>query len=42
MILVGYRFSLRVSVLVDLCWDQIDFDHAALANKGHDTRALQA
>ena len=28
MILVAYRHGLRVSELVDLRWDQIDFDHA--------------
>ena len=31
MILVAYRHGLRVSELVDLRWDQIDFDHATLA-----------
>ena len=58
MILMAYRHGFRVSELVDLRWDQIDFDRAtlavrrakrgtpstcgfALANKGHDTRALQ-
>ena len=30
MILVAYRHGLRVSELVDLRWDQIDFDHATL------------
>ena len=30
MILVAYRHGLRVSELVDLRWDQIDFDHAPL------------
>ena len=35
MILVAYRHGLRVSELVDLRWDQIDFDHATL----HVTRA---
>ncbi len=30
MILVAFRHGLRVSELVDLRWDQIDFDHAAL------------
>ena len=30
MILVAYRHGLRVSELVDLRWDQIDFDHANL------------
>ena len=30
MILVAYRHGLRVSELVDLRWDQIDFDHARL------------
>jgi site-specific recombinase XerD len=87
MVLVAYRHGLRVSELVDLRWDQVDFNTAtlavrrakkgtpathpiramverageaagfkfkahphmlrhacgfALANKGHDTRALQA
>jgi integrase len=31
MILVAYRHGLRVSELVDLRWDQIDFDTATLA-----------
>src|SRR6266436_5146426 len=31
MILVAYRHGLRVSELVDLRWDQIDFDRATLA-----------
>ena len=31
MVLVAYRHGLRVSELVDLRWDQIDFDHATLA-----------
>jgi site-specific recombinase XerD len=31
MILVAYRHGLRVSELVDLRWDQIDFDTAKLA-----------
>jgi site-specific recombinase XerD len=30
MILVGYRHGLRVSELVDLRWDQVDFHHARL------------
>ena len=30
MILVAYRHGLRVSELVDLRWDQVDFDHATL------------
>jgi type 1 fimbriae regulatory protein FimB/type 1 fimbriae regulatory protein FimE len=30
MILVAYRHGLRVSELVDLRWDQIDFHHARL------------
>ena len=30
MILVAYRHGLRVSELVDLRWEQIDFDHASL------------
>jgi integrase len=30
MILVAYRHGLRVSELVDLRWDQIDFDHPNL------------
>ena len=30
MILVAYRHGLRVSELVDLRWDQTDFDHARL------------
>ena len=30
MILVAYRHGLRVSELVDLRWDQIDFDKATL------------
>ena len=30
MILVAYRHGLRVSELVDLRWDQIDFTHAVL------------
>jgi site-specific recombinase XerD len=30
MILVGYRHGLRVSELVDLRWDQVDFYHARL------------
>jgi integrase len=30
MILVAYRHGLRVSELVDLRWDQIDFDRATL------------
>jgi type 1 fimbriae regulatory protein FimB/type 1 fimbriae regulatory protein FimE len=30
MILVGYRHGLRVSELVDLRWDQVDFDGALL------------
>jgi integrase len=31
MVLVAYRHGLRVSELVDLRWDQIDFDTATLA-----------
>ena len=31
MILVAYRHGLRASELVDLRWDQIDFDRATLA-----------
>jgi integrase len=31
MILVAYRHGLRVSELVDLRWDQIDFERATLA-----------
>ena len=31
MILVAYRHGLRVSELIDLRWDQIDFDRATLA-----------
>jgi type 1 fimbriae regulatory protein FimB/type 1 fimbriae regulatory protein FimE len=31
MILVAYRHGLRVSELVDLRWDQIDFDRGTLA-----------
>ena len=38
MILVAYRHGLRVSELVDLRWDQIDFDHATL----HVRRAKKA
>ena len=34
MILVAYRHGLRVSELVDLRWDQIDFDRATLASAG--------
>jgi type 1 fimbriae regulatory protein FimB/type 1 fimbriae regulatory protein FimE len=30
MILVAYRHGLRAAELVDLRWDQIDFDHASL------------
>ena len=30
MILVAYRHGLRVSELVDLRWDQVDFDQATL------------
>jgi integrase len=30
MILTAYRHGLRVSELVDLRWDQVDFDHATL------------
>src|SRR6188472_2606359 len=31
MVLVAYRHGLRVSELVDLEWDQIDFQHGTLA-----------
>src|ERR1035437_327591 len=31
MILMGYRYGFRSSELVDLRWDQIDFDNATLA-----------
>jgi integrase len=31
MVLVAYRHGFRVSELVDLRWDQIDFNHATLA-----------
>ena len=31
MVLLAYRHGLRASELVDLRWDQIDFDHATLA-----------
>jgi integrase len=31
MILLAYRHGLRASELVDLRWDQIDFDTATLA-----------
>jgi len=31
MILVAYRHGFRVSELVDLRWDQIDFNHGTLA-----------
>jgi hypothetical protein len=31
MVLLAYRHGLRASDLVDLRWDQIDFDHASLA-----------
>ena len=31
MILVAYRHGLRVSELIDLRWDQVDFDRATLA-----------
>ena len=31
MVLVAYRHGFRVSELVDLRWDQIDFEHATLA-----------
>ena len=30
MILVAYRHGLRVSELVDLRWEQVDFNHAVL------------
>jgi site-specific recombinase XerD len=30
MILLAYRHGLRASELVDLCWDQVDFDAAVL------------
>jgi integrase len=31
MILVAYRHGLRVSELVDLRWDQVDFSHGTMA-----------
>jgi integrase len=31
MILIAYRHGFRAAELVDLRWDQIDFDHATLA-----------
>jgi integrase len=31
MVLMAYRHGFRSSELVDLCWDQIDFDRATLA-----------
>ena len=31
MVLVAYRHGLRASELVDLRWDQVDFDHATIA-----------
>ena len=31
MVLVAYRHGLRASELVDLRWDQVDFDHASVA-----------
>jgi site-specific recombinase XerD len=31
MILVAYRHGFRVSELVDLRWDQVDFNHGTLA-----------
>jgi integrase len=34
MILVAFRHGLRSSELVDLRWDQIDFAHAVLHEKG--------
>jgi integrase len=34
MILVAYRHGFRVSELVDLRWDQIDFDTATMAVRG--------
>src|SRR5262249_10421414 len=41
MILVAYRHGLRVSELVDLCWDQIDFAtgnlHVRRVKKGTDS-----
>jgi integrase len=32
MVLVAFRHGLRVSELVDLRWDQIDFERATLAD----------
>ena len=34
MILTAYRHGLRVSELIDLRWDQIDFDRATLTSAG--------
>jgi site-specific recombinase XerD len=48
MILIAYRQGLRASEICDLQWHQVELTvlrHAcgyALANAGHDTRALQA
>ena len=41
MILVAYRHGLRVSELVDLRWDQIDFDRATLARPSRQTRQVR-
>ena len=45
MILVAYRHGLRVSELVDLRWDQVDFDHARAAcpqgQAGHARRPIR-
>jgi integrase len=45
LILIAFRHGLRASEIADLEWSQHMLRHAcgyALANRGHDTRALQA